>query len=157
NGVLAIHYFTWYARIGDSHVIGMLQAVFYIGALAGVCFWLLVSRYTEKKTICRLAIFATALLMALATLVVGPGSLSGTGNAFPLMVGHALAGLTGSALWVIPSSMVADIIDQDDLSTGHRREGVFFGILNFGEKIGAGASLLIAGILLDYYVKLVPG
>lgn len=157
NGVVAINYFTWYARITNNKTVGLLQACFYLGALAGVLFWLRISRYTEKKILCLWSLLGTALLMCAATLLVGEGRLFGTGNARPLIVGHALAGILASALWVLPASMLADIVDQDEIYTGRRREGVFFGILNFGEKIAAGASLLFAGILLDYFVRLVPG
>ena len=35
-------------------------------------------------------------------------------------------------------SMLADVADQDQSVTGSRREGVYFGMLNFGEKIASG-------------------
>lgn len=157
NAVVSVHYFTWYAQITDNQSLSMVQACFYIGALAGVLFWLGISRYNEKRNLCLWSIAGTAFLMCSATLLIGPGHLFGTGNIRPLIIGHALAGAMASALWVLPASMLADIVDEDELSTGDRREGVFFGIINFGEKIAAGASLLLAGILLDHFVKLVPG
>jgi len=40
---------------------------------------------------------------------------------------------------------------------GERREGLFFGLLNLGEKIAAGTALLCTGVLLDLFVGLVPG
>jgi GPH family glycoside/pentoside/hexuronide:cation symporter len=53
--------------------------------------------------------------------------------------------------------MIADVADEDELANGERREGAFFGIFNFGEQIAAGASILITGILLDWFAGLVPG
>ena len=53
--------------------------------------------------------------------------------------------------------MVADIADEDAARTGLRREGLFFGILNFGEKCAAGLAVLIGGALVDYFARLVPG
>jgi melibiose permease len=52
--------------------------------------------------------------------------------------------------------MLADIADQDQSVTGSRREGVYFGMLNFGEKIASGLAVLLAGVLLQYFVRLAP-
>ena len=157
NGVLAIHYFTWYVDIRDSKTLSFLQACFYVGALIGVPVWVGIARSFEKKRLCLAAMGALSALLCAATLLFGAGSLFGTGNPEPLMAGNALAGFFASVLWVFPASMLADIVDQDEVRTGLRREGIFFGILNFGEKIAAGASLLASGVLLDYFVRLSPG
>jgi Na+/melibiose symporter-like transporter len=95
--------------------------------------------------------------MTLATVLFGEGRLLGTGKALPLMLGTGLAGVFAAALWVLPGSMLADIADLDELQTRRRREGLFFGLLNFGEKIGAGVALLMAGVLLDVFVGFEPG
>ena len=42
-------------------------------------------------------------------------------------------------------------------ATGLRREGIYFGIMNFGEKIAAGGALLLAGGLLAVFRKLSHG
>jgi GPH family glycoside/pentoside/hexuronide:cation symporter len=94
--------------------------------------------------------------MAAATILFGEGSFFGTANANPLYAGYAVAGFFASAVWVLPASMLADVADEDELETGMRREGIFFGILNFGEKIAAGFAALTAGALLDTFVLLAP-
>ena len=53
--------------------------------------------------------------------------------------------------------MIADVADEDAAGSGLRREGLFFGILNFGEKVAAGVALLIGGALIDLVAGLVPG
>src|SRR5271155_3081163 len=70
------------------------------------------------------------------------------------MIGHAVAGIFASAVWVVPAAMIADVTDTDELSTGMRREGIYFGIMNFGEKIAAGGALFLAGSLLSALGKL---
>jgi len=157
NAALAIHYFTWYVRIGESTVLGRLQLAFYVGALVGVVPWVRAARRSEKKSLCLVALLVTAALMALATLLFGEGRLFGTGDPRPLLLGNLLAGAFAAALWVLPGSMLADVADEDELRTGQRREGLFFGLLNFGEKVAAGAALLLAGVLLDVFVGFVPG
>jgi Na+/melibiose symporter-like transporter len=53
--------------------------------------------------------------------------------------------------------MVADVADADELRTGLRREGIYFGISNFGGKIAGGAALLLSGTLLTLFGKLSHG
>jgi GPH family glycoside/pentoside/hexuronide:cation symporter len=157
NAALAIHYFTWYVRIDDSEALSRVQLCFYVGALAGVVPWVRIARRTEKRSACLMALVTTAVLMSLATALFGEGRLFGTGRALPLLLGHLLAGAFAAALWVLPGSMLADVADQDELQGGQRREGLFFGLMNFGEKVAAGAALLVAGVLLDLFVGFVPG
>ncbi len=157
NGSISIHFLTWYVRISDSMVISRLQGLFYVSALAGVGFWVWAAKRTEKRTLYMMSTSIAALLMGSSPLLFGEGSLFGVGDARPLAALYGLAGFFSSALWVIPSSMVADVADDDDARTGLRREGLFFGILNFGEKVAAGLAVLVGGALIDYVARLVPG
>ncbi len=154
NAVLAIHFYTWYARIADSGAVARLQASFYIGALVGVVGWLWAGHRREKLPMYVGAVAGTAASTAGATLLFGEGTFFGVGNVGALMVGHAVAGVFASAVWVLPGSMLADVADEDALASGRRREGLFFGLLNFGEKVAAGAALLGGGALLQFFVGL---
>ena len=157
NFSMAIDYFTWYARIGGGGTLSSIWTYFGCGALAGVLMWMILARKTEKRTLYLAAMAATAMVLLGAYVFVGDGRLFGTGHALPLMLGHVLAGIFASAYWVLPPSMVADVTDTDELSTGLRREGVYYGIMNFGEKIAAGGALFLAGILLTVFRKLSHG
>jgi GPH family glycoside/pentoside/hexuronide:cation symporter len=157
NAVMAIQFFTWYVRIADSTVLSRIQLAFYAGAIAGVPCWIAAARRRDKREVAMAAVAATAVLLGLATLLFGDGRTFGTGQAVPLVLGHALAGLAASAVWVLPGSMVADVADEDAFAHGARREGFFFGMLNLGEKIGAGLALLAGGALLQYFVRVAPG
>jgi Na+/melibiose symporter-like transporter len=66
-----------------------------------------------------------------------------------------LALLTGLATFaaiaglVVSGSMLADVADEHELSTGRRQEGVFFGALSFSVKSSSGLGTFLAGIGLD--------
>jgi Na+/melibiose symporter-like transporter len=157
NFSMAIHYFTWYAHIGSSKILSLIQTCFYAGALGGVVLWMALARRTEKRTLYIMAAISSAALLLMATLLVGSGHPFGVGHPLPLIVGHIVGGIFASAVWVVPASMVADVTDTDELATGLRREGIYFGIMNFGEKIAAGSALLLAGGLLSVFRKLSHG
>jgi len=157
NSSLSIHYLTYYAKLTASTALSAFQLSFYLGALIGVVFWLRLSRLVEKHRLYLLTNLATATLMLCALLLVGEGRLLGIGNVRALIIGHALAGFFGSILWFMPGSMIADVADEDELATGQRREGSFFGIFFFGQQLAAGVSLLLSGVLVDWFAGLTPG
>ena len=45
---------------------------------------------------------------------------------------------------VFPASMQADVIDHDELSTGKRREGAYFGLWSLVTKSAAAVTLFVA-------------
>jgi glycoside/pentoside/hexuronide:cation symporter, GPH family len=154
NFSVAIQYFTWYARISGGGSLGLIQTCFYMGALAGVLLWMMLAPRTEKRTLYIMATVATATLLLGAALLIGAGRPLGVGHALPLMIGHVVAGIFASAVWVVPAAMIADVTDVDELATSMRREGIYFGIMNFGEKIAAGGALFLSGTLLSLLGKL---
>lgn len=58
-------------------------------------------------------------------------------------------GIGFSALWVLMSSMLADVCDEDELITGERREGTFSAVFWWIVKLGLSASLALSGVLLN--------
>lgn len=66
-----------------------------------------------------------------------------------------IAGLGFSSQWVCPHSMIPDVIEYDELATGERREGIFYGMWGMAGKVtGAlGAALCGWGLKLFGYVE----
>jgi GPH family glycoside/pentoside/hexuronide:cation symporter len=157
NGTLALHFLSYYAEITESRDVSAFQLAFFLGALCGVFCWLRVSRRLEKGRLYFLGTMGTALVMGSAFVFLGEGRPLGTGSVAPLLFGNCVAGFFASLLWIIPSSMIADVADQDELLTGERRQGTFFGLFHFAEQIAAGAAILITGILIDHFAGLAPG
>jgi len=52
-------------------------------------------------------------------------------------------------LYIIMDSMLSDTIDQHELDTGRREEGLYFSASSFAQKASFGLGSLIAGIGLD--------
>jgi GPH family glycoside/pentoside/hexuronide:cation symporter len=61
----------------------------------------------------------------------------------------ALAGLGIAAAHVIPWSILPDVVDKDQLDTGHRREGTYYGFLVFLQKSGTALALAAIPWILD--------
>ncbi len=93
------------------------------------------------------------LFALLALFFVQPGQVA-------LLYGIALVAGVGLAVcYLVPWSMLPDVIELDELQTGQRREGVFYGFFVFLQKLGLSLGLFISGWVLDLagYIKAVPG
>jgi GPH family glycoside/pentoside/hexuronide:cation symporter len=70
-----------------------------------------------------------------------------------------LAGFGVSTAYLIPWSMMPDVIELDELKTGQRREGIFYGFMVLLQKIGLALGLFIVGQSLEWagFIETVPG
>jgi GPH family glycoside/pentoside/hexuronide:cation symporter len=61
-----------------------------------------------------------------------------------------LAGFGVSTAYLIPWSMLPDVIDLDELNTGKRREGFFYAFMVLLQKVGLAAGLFAVGQALEH-------
>lgn len=61
-----------------------------------------------------------------------------------------LMGMCSAALWMLHSSIGADIIDDDELNTGKRREGSFTACASYILKLGNSFGYYISGLILTW-------
>jgi GPH family glycoside/pentoside/hexuronide:cation symporter len=59
------------------------------------------------------------------------------------------AGMGVSVAYLIPWSMLPDVIEYDELETGTRHEGVFYGFFVFLQKLGISLGLAVSNFLLE--------
>lgn len=129
--------------------VSLVQAVIMLMA------WLLLpavmgfSRRFEKKTAYMFSVGSLALLM-LGTLWLPQGAKTAT------FVICALSGLGISAIHLIPSSMLPDVIEVDELSSGHRQEGAYYGAAVFVNKLGEMVILTLLPFALRAFGYIQP-
>jgi GPH family glycoside/pentoside/hexuronide:cation symporter len=103
--------------------------------------WPLLARRVGKRN---------AWLIALAMRMVGLACVLPGWNFAPLqMLALVLVGGSLSCTFIIPPSIQSDAIDHDELLTHDRKEGSYFAIWNFAQKLAAAAAIAIAGVVLQ--------
>ena len=65
---------------------------------------------------------------------------------YPMAV---LAGIGVSAAHVVPWSILPDVVEDDELRTGYRREGDFFGVMSFIQTLASSGAIFITGWVLE--------
>lgn len=121
-------------------------------ALVMLFVWQALAQFLDKKVIYFLG---TMIWMAAEAglWLVQPGQVT-------LLYTLAIfAGVGVSVAYLIPWSMIPDVVDLDELNTGKRREGVFYAFMVLLQKIGLALGLFLVGITLQAsgFIARIPG
>jgi GPH family glycoside/pentoside/hexuronide:cation symporter len=65
-------------------------------------------------------------------------------------VSSGLMGMAAASLWMLHSSIGADIIDYDEMNTGRRREGSFTACASYILKLGSSLGYWVSGLILTW-------
>lgn len=112
-------------------------------ALTMIFVWSAVATRVGKK-----AVYCMGIPLTICALVglcfLQPGQV-GLMYILAVIVGFGL-----STAYLIPWSMLPDVLDLDELNTGERREGIFCGLLVQFQKIALAIALFLVGKALDW-------
>ncbi|MSP14656.1 MAG: MFS transporter [Chloroflexi bacterium] len=76
--------------------------------------------------------------------------------AWTLYVLGALAGVGVATAYLVPWAMLPDVIELDELQTGERREGAFYGFFVLLQKLGLAVGLFMVGQVLSWSGYITP-
>jgi len=70
-----------------------------------------------------------------------------------------IAGSGISVAYLVPWSMLPDVIELDELRTGQRREGIFYSFMVLTQKICLALALFLVGVALQFagFIEQAPG
>lgn len=138
-------------RLPDHHFTQAAIAV-QGTALTMIFFWSAVGTRLGKRTIYWMGIPLTiCALVGLCFLQPGQVGL--------MYVLAVTAGVGLSTAYLVPWSMLPDVLDLDELNTGQRREGIFCGLVVQLQKIAVAIALFLVGKILDWagFIPTTPG
>jgi GPH family glycoside/pentoside/hexuronide:cation symporter len=141
NASIALYYYEYRLGISESDTILYVLLPFFICILASVPVWVIVSKRFGKKWPAFSGTLGLGLLVCIAYPILPAGEL--TGPVFVAIFGGFLAGSI-----IIYESLVADVVDYDELKKGWNREGLYFGLWKMGVKLSRALGLALSGFLL---------
>ncbi len=123
-------------------------AVVALSATGSLPLWTRLGRIVEKSVVLRIACAMSALNCPLSLLLISRS------HPHLVFLFAAFAGLSRGAFHTYTASMIADVTDEDELRTGRRREGMYFGVFTFLTKLvgSLGAFWSGFGLALIGYV-----
>ncbi|HWA88686.1 MAG TPA: MFS transporter [Rhizomicrobium sp.] len=153
NGlVFALNFYvnTFFWKLNNAQ-IGVLSMSLFIAVAFGFSVALPMSRWLGKK-LSAILMFASGYLLSSAPLLLGlmgvlPVQPSPTIVAILFVAAVIGSGLAiGSSVMVV--SMIADVVEDSEIETGRRSEGLFFAGNSFMQKAASGLGLFVSGIIL---------
>ena len=140
-GAILVFYFKWWIGRPDdvSWALGLLLA----SSVLSLPGWLWLGRRFEKRT---LFVAGTGWWLALQGLFFLAGPETPRAQ---ILVLAALMGLGYAMADMIPWSMLGEVVDEDELTTGERREGVYGGVFSFLRKLAGASAVGLVGVALD--------
>ena len=140
-GAMFLLYFMYWLRRPDDFKWAM--GVLLCTVVLSLPVWLRVSRRIDKKT---LFIFGACWWVGAQVFLL---LAEPTWARWTIFAVAAAAGIGYAMADLMPWSMLGDVIDEDELNTGERREGIYAGSFTFLRKLGGATGVLVAGIVLD--------
>ena len=137
-----LYFLKYWMGIGEEKSNTVFAVIFITAALC-LPFWVKISGRFGKRE----AYFSG--LGFLAVILLGLVMLQPAHRPFIYLIA-ALAGIGVSAAHVIPISIIPDTIEYDELQSGRRQEGVYFGIVTFLQQLASSAALFITGVVLQW-------
>jgi GPH family glycoside/pentoside/hexuronide:cation symporter len=124
----------------ESSVLGLLL----VTAVIVLPFWVWLSQRLSKHIayIIGMSFWAVVQLLIFG---VQPGQTT------TILVLAFLAGISVSNAHVLPDSIFPDVIEWDELRTGRRQEGIYYGIKNFIRKLTGAIAIFIALQVLGWF------
>jgi GPH family glycoside/pentoside/hexuronide:cation symporter len=121
-------------------------------ALIMLFFWKYVSEKLGKKIVYFLGSIIWIIAQA-GLFLIQPGQV------WLLYLLAIMAGCGVSVAYLIPWSMIPDVIELDELNTGQRREGIFYSFMVLLQKFGLALALFLVGQALDLagFIERPPG
>ena len=133
-------FFRYWADI-EAQFTGLILS-FQVAAILSLSLWAYLSKRIGKRAVYTLGALLWAAGLALFFFLPPGAVLPAYGLATLIGVGAAVA-------YLIPWSMLPDVVDDDELRTGERREGVFYGMFVFLQKLGLSLGLAVSSFALD--------
>ena len=119
------------------------MAVFLTCVLLALPFWLRLARHRDKARV----FVAGSLIWAGVS--VFAAALGPETPRWAFFAWAAAAAVGYAVVDLMPWSMVGDVIDEDDLAHGERREGLYNGVFTFLRKLGGALGVMVVMAILD--------
>ncbi len=139
SALLILYVSFWLGRSGEFEP---LMVVFLVAVIGALPFWLRAARGRDK---------AEVFVVASSWWIVcslGLGLVQPSWPSWVVFLSVPLIGVGFAAVDLMPWAMLGEVIDEDELESGERREGLYNGMFTFLRKLGgAVAVFLVLGIL----------
>ncbi|MFW6120080.1 MAG: MFS transporter [Petrotogales bacterium] len=146
-----IIYFATYV-MDRKNEIGILIGLLFLSSIAFLPLWVKISGKLEKRRAYQVGMLE---LICCLLLIAFFGDIL---NDVWLYVMVIITGFGVSAAHILPFSILPDAVEYDRVISGEKREGMYYGLSTFFQKLGTSLMLFVVGVSLELagYVPNIP-
>ena len=141
----ALYFFTYVMGFGES-MSGMAFGVL----IAASLIYLPIIDYVAKKKSKRIAFIIFAAFWGVLSVVLGL-TITGPEDSTIFWIGLVTSGAVSACMvYQLGWAMIPDVTEVDELMSGQRREGLYFGVMAFIQKIASALAFQVIGIIMAW-------
>lgn len=142
NASLGLYFYTERLELTEQQFSAQVLGIFIVVIILSIGPWVLLSRRFGKKYPAFWGVMFLGVITTVSYPLMPPGAVWP-----PIVFASILGGATIGSV-VLFESLVADIVDYDELRSGQHREGLYFGCWTMATKICRAVGLATTGVLL---------
>ena len=132
---MLVYYYKYIFQAEAAVTLAMITLL--VVTIASIPFWVWLAKRLSKNIayIIGMAFWAVVQILIFT---IQPGQVS------YILILAVAAGISVSTAHVLPDSIFPDVIEWDELRTGRRQEGIYYGVKNFIRKLTGALAIFIA-------------
>ena len=147
---LGVYFTIYFWKLPSNQLPWLIFAVLPANSATALVAPVMARRWGKKRTCVGLFFASIALgTLPLATALLGWMPAPGSMTLLAILVGDGLlVAVIGTSGFIIVTSMVADIVEETELRTGRRSEGLLLAAETFLRKLSTGVTVIVPGLVL---------
>ncbi len=141
NAAIALYYYEYRLELPESEVGLKVLLPFFGFIILSIPIWIWISKHFGKKWPAFVGIAGLGAMTFVSYPLFPAGDTTGP------LIAALIGGLLGGALSLL-DSLVADMVDYDELKTRQNREGLYFGAWRMGTKMARAFGILVTALAL---------
>jgi len=143
NAALALMYYRFVLELSEAQVTQAIFPAFTLSIVLSIPLWIALSKRYGKRIPAYFAVAGLGLMGIIAYPILPAGAVWA-----PLIV-STIGGVLCGAVFLI-DSMITDLIDADEATTGKRQESLYFAVWKSGLKVARAIAFVAVGFSLDW-------
>jgi GPH family glycoside/pentoside/hexuronide:cation symporter len=124
-------------------LVGAMPGLFVVSTILSIPIWIRISQHIGKKKAWIIGLFGSGLSFGAITFV-------GEGDLVALSIMLCSAGVFVGCGMMVGNSILADVIDWDELQTGERKEGAYSAAWGFAIKSATAIIIVVVSVALQF-------
>ncbi|QQE11479.1 MFS transporter [Planctomycetota bacterium] len=147
-GTLGFYVSTYFVFGGDKAEAGKIAGIAGTSAMIFSVLTIPLFTWLSREYGKKVALYVNGILFLFAT--ASQWFLVIPEHPYWQIISGTLVGPAVTGVWLILPSMQTDVVDEDELNTGCRREGSYTAVLGWIQKMGFALSVFLSGAILDF-------